>query len=99
MSRPRLRLVHSSNDTEPAALVWQRSHGFRPLVLQGEANSAASGASVWDAGLELVHLALLRSCRNYVAFVQATIAVLDLCTNREEAAAWDFVPAERVREH
>ncbi|MGQ0684012.1 hypothetical protein [Bradyrhizobium sp.] len=98
MSKPRLRLVHSSNDTEPAALIWQRGRGLRPLVLQGEGHAGPSASEeIWEAGLELVHLGLLTSCRNYLAFVQATIAVLDLCTNPEEAIA--FGSAERARRH
>ena len=98
MSKPRLRLVCSSNDAQPEALIWQRGRGLRPLVLprDGRTEPSASELSVWEAGLELVHLGLLTSCRNYAAFVQASIAVLDLCTTPE--VAWQFEPAERTRE-
>jgi hypothetical protein len=98
MSKPRLRLVSSSNDAQPEALIWQRGRGLRPLVLPGDARTipSVSEASIWEAGLELVHLGLLTSCRNYAAFVQASIAVLDLCTIPE--IAWEFEPAERMRE-
>jgi len=98
MSKPRLRLVCSSNDAQPEALVWQRGRGLRLLVLPKDARTEPSApqVSVWEAGLELVHLGLLTSCRNYTAFVQASIAVLDLYTTPE--VAWAFAPAERMRE-
>lgn len=68
MSKPRLRLVHSSNGTEPVEL---------------RARSAFE-QSPWETGLELIHLGLLVSCRNYVTLMQATVAVLELCTDPEK---------------
>jgi len=84
MSKPSLRLVCSSNGTQPGTLGRRRSRGFEPLVIQGGRASSALEENVWEAGLELVHLGLLASCRNYVAFVQASMTVLELCTDPEK---------------
>jgi hypothetical protein len=78
MSKPRLRLVHSSNGTQPGAVHRQRDRSFRPLVIQGDARAkSAPRESSWEAGLKLINLGFLASCRNYLAFVQATMAVLE----------------------
>jgi hypothetical protein len=84
MSKPRLRLVYSSNGTQLGALGRRRSRGFEPPVIQGGGASFALEESVWEAGVELVHLGLLASCRNYLTFVQASVTVLELCTDPEK---------------
>lgn len=98
MSKPHLRLVHSSNETQPAALVWQRGRGLRPLVRQKDLVAASSvlEENVWERGLELVHLGLLTSCRNYAAFMQAASAVLDLCTHPEGTRPSDLSSRKRA---
>ena len=82
--RPRLRLVYSSNGTQPGALGRRRSRGFESLVVQEERASFPLEESVWQAGIELLQLGLLASCRNYLTFVQASVTVLDLCTDPEK---------------
>lgn len=84
MSKPRLRLVHSSTGGEPRAPRRRRGRRFRPLVLQGERAGFAFEDGAWQTGLELVHLGLLAFCRNYVAFVRTSVAVLELCTAPEK---------------
>ena len=84
MSKPRLRLVYSSNGTQPGALGRGSSRGFEPLVIQGGRASFVLEESVWEAGVDLVHLGLLASCRNYLTFVQASVTVLELCTDPEK---------------
>jgi hypothetical protein len=80
MSKPRLQLVHSAKGTQPDAVQRRRQRSFRPLVIKGGRSNAALGESAWEAGLELVNLGLLASCRSYVAFLQAGIAVLEACS-------------------
>lgn len=87
MSKTRLRLVYSSNGTQPGALGRRRSRDFEPLVIQGGRASFALEESVWEAGVELVHLGLLASCRNYLTFVQASVTVLELCTDPEKTVS------------
>jgi hypothetical protein len=84
MLKPRLRLVHSSNGTEPREVRRSRDRSFRPLVIQGGARAKfAPGESSWEAALELINLGLLASCRNYAAFVQASMAVLEACNRTD----------------
>jgi hypothetical protein len=80
MSKPRLQLVHSSKGAQPAAAFRQRDRGFRPSVIKGGRASSALGASPWEAGFELINLGFLASCRSYLAFVQASVAVLEACS-------------------
>ena len=82
--KPRLRLVYSSDGTQPGALGRRRSRGFESPLIQGERASSVLEESVWQAGVELVHLGLLASCRNYLTFVQASVTVLELCTDPEK---------------
>ena len=80
MPKPRLRLIHSSNGTRLGAGDRLSDRSFRPLVIQGGARAkAAPGESPWEAAFELISLGFLASCRNYVAFVQTSMAVLEAC--------------------
>jgi hypothetical protein len=79
MSKPRLRLVHSSNGTRLGVVHRQRDRSVRLLVMQGGRAKSALRESPWEAGLELINLGLLASCRNYLAFLQASMAVLEAC--------------------
>jgi hypothetical protein len=84
MSRPRLQLVHSSNGTRLGAVDRPSDRSFRPLVIQGGARAKfVPGESSWGAALELINLGFLASCHNYVAFVQASIAVLEAYSRTE----------------
>ncbi len=82
MPKPRLRLVHSSNGTR-LGVYRQRDRSFRPLVIQGARAKSAPRESSWEAGLELINLGFLASCRNYLAFLQASIAVLEACNRTD----------------
>jgi len=82
--KPRLRLVYSSNGTQPGALGRRGGRGFESLFIQGERASCALEEGVWEAGVELVHLGLLASCRNYLTFVQASVTFFELCTGPEK---------------
>ena len=81
MSRPRLQLVHSSNGSLPGALHRQRKRGFRPLVMQG--GRAKSAPSSWETGLELFNLGFLASGLGYLAFLQASVTVLEICSRAD----------------
>ena len=84
MPRPRLQLVHSSNDTQPEADRRQRNRSFRPSVIQGSGRAkSALGEISWDAPLKLMNLGFLASCHNYVAFVQVGLAVLEACNRTD----------------
>jgi hypothetical protein len=78
MPRPRLQLVHSSNGTQPGADRRLRTRGFRPSVIQGSGRAkSAPGEISWDAPLKLMNFGVLASCRNYMAFLQLSMAVLE----------------------
>jgi hypothetical protein len=78
MSKPRLRLIHCSNGIRPGARHQQRGRSFRPLVIHGGARArAVPTESSWEASLELLNLGFLISHQNYLAFLQASITVLE----------------------
>jgi hypothetical protein len=80
MPRPQLRLVHSSNDTPLEAIQRPSERSFRPSVIQGGARAkSVPEESSWEAAVELINVAFMSSCRNYAAFVQASMAVLEAC--------------------
>jgi hypothetical protein len=76
MSKPRLQLIHCSNDIRPGAKRRQHARGFRPLVIQGGARARSVGGSSSETALELVGLGFLISHANYLAFLEASITVL-----------------------
>jgi hypothetical protein len=81
MSKPRLVLVHCSNGIRPNAK--RRDHGssFKPWVIQGgaPARSVPGGESSREAALKLIELGFLVFQMNNLAFLEATIRVLDAC--------------------
>ena len=78
MSKSRLLLIHCSNGVLPAAKHRQRGRGFRPLVIHGGARArSVPRESSWEAALELINLGFLISHGNYLAFLQASITVLE----------------------
>jgi hypothetical protein len=80
MSKPRLLLIHCSNGIRQGAKHGQRGRSFRPLVIHGGARARfAPRESSWEAAFELVNLGLLVSHSNYLAFLQASITVLEAC--------------------
>jgi hypothetical protein len=84
MSKPNLLLIHCSNGIRPGAEQRQRGRGFRPLVIHGAARARyAPRETSWEAALELVNLGFLVCHGNYVAFLQASISVLDACNRTD----------------
>ena len=78
MSKPRLLLIHCSKGIQPGAEQRQRGRGFRPLVIHGGARArSAPRESSWEAALELINLGLFISHGNYLAFLQASMTVLE----------------------
>lgn len=65
MSKPRLRLVHSSDNTRPGAV------------------------SSWEAGLDLIDLGLLISCRCHMAFLQASMAILEAMQSEDSERTFE----------
>lgn len=84
MSKPCLRLVHSSNGAQLQAVRRQRDRSSRPSVIQVAARAkSAPNESFWEAALKLINLGLLASCHNYVVLLQASIAVLEACNRND----------------
>ena len=84
MSKPRLLLIHCSNGIRQGAKHGQRGRSFRPLVIHGGARArSAPRESSWEAAFELVNLGLLVSHSNYLAFLQASITVLEACNRTD----------------
>ena len=55
-----------------------RPHSFRPLVIHGGARArSVPRESSWEAALDLINLGFLISQGNYLAFLQASIIVLE----------------------
>jgi hypothetical protein len=80
MSKPRLLLIHCSNDIRPGATHRQHGRSFRPLVIHGGARAKpAPSESPWEAGRRLIDLGFLISHVNYLAFLRASTIVLDAC--------------------
>ncbi|MDE5453532.1 hypothetical protein GWE18_11760 [Bradyrhizobium sp. CSA112] len=75
MSKPNLQLIHSSNGIPLRAKRPQNSRSFRPLVIDGGVGSVP-GEPGREAALELFDLGLLVFHRNYLAFLEAHMAVL-----------------------
>jgi hypothetical protein len=78
MSKPRLLLIHCSNGIRPGAKHRQHGRSFRPLVIHGgRERDPCPRESSWEAALKLIDLGFLISHVNYLAFLQASITVLD----------------------
>ena len=78
MSKPRLLLIHCSNGVRPGAKHRQRGRSFRPLVIHGGARArSVPRENSWEAALELINLGFLISHGNYLAFLQASMTVLE----------------------
>lgn len=74
MSKPSLQLIHCSNGNSGAKR-RESGSGFRPYVIPGGARSAPNERS-WEAALELVDFGFLVCYENYLAFLEASVAVL-----------------------
>ena len=78
MSKPRLQLIHCSNGIRPEAKHRQRGRSFRPSVIHGSARArSAPRENSCEAALELINLGFLISQVNYLAFLQASLTVLE----------------------
>ena len=76
MSKPSLQLIHCSNGIRPGAKRRQNGRSFRPFVIHGGVRSVP-GERSWEAALELIDLGFSTYHGNYLAFLQAGIAVLE----------------------
>ena len=78
MSKPRLQLIHCSNGIRLEGKPRHHGRSFRPLVIHGGARAkSATKESAWEAALELMDLSFSISLRNYRAFLQASITILE----------------------
>jgi len=89
MSKPRLRLIHCSNAIRRRAKHRRHDRSFRPLVIHGGARAKSTpGESSWENVLRLVDLGYLVCHLNYLAFLHASLTVLEsrYCTDPEETS-------------
>jgi hypothetical protein len=78
MSKPHLLLIHCSDDILAGTKGRQRGRSFRPLVIRGGARArSVLRQSSWEAALELIDLGFLVSHASYLAFMQASLTVLE----------------------
>ena len=76
MSKPSLQLIHCSNGIRPGAKRPQSGRSFRPLVIDGGVKSAP-GRHSWETVLELFSLGLHVCHGNYLAFLTASVIILN----------------------
>jgi len=76
MSKPSLQLIHCSNGIRRGAKRPQNGHSFRPLVIDGGVKSAP-GQHFWETALELFNLGLHVCHGSYLAFLEATVIILN----------------------
>ena len=76
MSKPNLQLIHCSNGIRPGASRRQNGRSFRPLVIDGGVKSTP-GQHSWETALELFNLGLHVCHGNYLAFLEASMIILD----------------------
>jgi hypothetical protein len=78
MSKPRLRLIHCADGIRSGAKHRQHGRSFRPLIIHGGSRARpVPRESSWEVALKLIDLGFLISQVNYLAFLQASITVLD----------------------
>jgi hypothetical protein len=78
MPKARLHLIVCSDDIGPEARRRRSGRSFRPSVIDGGKRAIAMPAgNPWQALLELFDLGLLVSRTNYLAFVAASLTVLE----------------------
>lgn len=76
MSKPSLQLIHCSSSIPPGARRRQSSRSFRLAIIDGGVKPTA-GEHPFETALELIGLGLVVSCRNYLAFLEASMTFLD----------------------
>ena len=78
MSKPRLLLVHCSNGIRPEAKHRQNGRSFRPVIIhRDERARSVPRESSHEAALELINLGFLIFHGSYLAFLRASITVLE----------------------
>jgi hypothetical protein len=78
MSKPRLQLIHCSNDIPPRAKHRQHGRSFRPVVIHGGARArSAPRESSLETVLKLIDMGFLVHQLNYLAFLQASLTALE----------------------
>ena len=75
MSKPILQLIHSSNGDQAGVKRRQNDSGLRPYLIHGGARSVP-GLGSWEAALDLIDFGFLVCYGNYLAFLEASTAVL-----------------------
>jgi hypothetical protein len=75
MSKPSLQLIHCSNGIRPGTRRPQNGRSFRSLVIDGGKKSAPGHS--WAAALELFNLGLHVCHGNYLAFLEASMIILN----------------------
>jgi hypothetical protein len=76
MSKPCLLLIHCSNVLRRRKDKCAVSN-FRPLVIHGGGRATSDlKASSWELAFQLAELGLLISNRNYIAVLQASLALV-----------------------
>jgi hypothetical protein len=80
MLKPRLVLVHCSNGLRPKAKQRRQGSSFQPLVIEGGAPAKSVPAeSSREAALKLIELGFLVFQINNLAFLEASLGVLEAC--------------------
>jgi hypothetical protein len=79
MPKARLHLILCSDDIGPEARRRRSDSSFRPSVIDGGKRAIdAPNEKLWEATRDLFDLGILVSQANYLAFVAASLMVLDL---------------------
>ena len=79
MPKARLHLIVCSDDIGPEARRRRSDRSYRPSVIDGGKRAIAVPAGdPWQAWIELFDLGLLVSRTNYLTFVAASLAALEL---------------------
>jgi hypothetical protein len=79
MSKVRLHLICCSGGIEPEVVHRRRGRSFQLSIIDGgKRATAAPGEKLWEATLNLFDLGILVAQVNYLAFVAASLTVLEL---------------------
>jgi hypothetical protein len=79
MTKAHLHLISCSDDIEPEAMRRRRGRSFQLSVIDGGKRAIdAPGEKFWETMLDLFDLGILVSQANYLAFVAASLTVIEL---------------------
>ena len=76
MSKPSLQLIHCSNSIPAGARRRYANRSFRPEIIAGGMRPATKEQPWETTALELFGLGVLVICGNYLALLEASMAVL-----------------------